>query len=149
MRATKIPSSAPAMSSAGGLIGGHLNGKSGQQLAGGRLGQGMAIRENDRRNAAVPMVDFFDGCPRGSWDPDGRWGHEGGRIYATALAVLTLEVYYRYANPGDALEPSTRGAPESPFPPQPASASVATTPRRPIQLSMSNEYRDCASCSSV
>ena len=24
-------------------------------------------------------------------------GHRGGRIYSTALAVLTLEVYYRYA----------------------------------------------------
>jgi hypothetical protein len=35
-------------------------------------------------------------CRRGSWDPTGRWGPEGGRVYSTALAVLTLEVYYRY-----------------------------------------------------
>ena len=37
-----------------------------------------------------------DGCLDGSWDPDDRWGFEGGRIYATALNALTLEVYYRY-----------------------------------------------------
>ncbi|MGA2618165.1 MAG: prenyltransferase/squalene oxidase repeat-containing protein [Thermoguttaceae bacterium] len=35
-------------------------------------------------------------CARGSWDPLGRWAPQGGRIYSTALAVLTLEVYYRY-----------------------------------------------------
>ncbi len=37
------------------------------------------------------------GCARGSWDPDPRWGQQGGRVYSTALAVLTLEVYYRFA----------------------------------------------------
>ncbi len=37
-----------------------------------------------------------DGCARGSWDPDTQWGQRGGRIYTTALAILTLEVYYRY-----------------------------------------------------
>lgn len=36
-------------------------------------------------------------CPRGSWEPNSRWGGAGGRIYSTALAVLTLEVYYRFA----------------------------------------------------
>ncbi len=35
-------------------------------------------------------------CARGSWDSDDRWGREGGRVYATALNALTLEVYYRY-----------------------------------------------------
>ncbi|MDA1016033.1 MAG: terpene cyclase/mutase family protein [Planctomycetota bacterium] len=37
------------------------------------------------------------GCERGSWAPKGSHDPEGGRIYATALAVLTLEVYYRFA----------------------------------------------------
>jgi hypothetical protein len=37
-----------------------------------------------------------DGCPGGSWDPIDRWGFEGGRVYATALNVLTLETPYRY-----------------------------------------------------
>jgi hypothetical protein len=32
----------------------------------------------------------------GSWDPLDAWGEEGGRVYATALLVLCLEVYYRY-----------------------------------------------------
>jgi hypothetical protein len=35
-------------------------------------------------------------CSYGSWEPYGRWSPQGGRIYSTALAVLTLEVYYRY-----------------------------------------------------
>ncbi|RUL89620.1 prenyltransferase/squalene oxidase repeat-containing protein [Tautonia sociabilis] len=38
-----------------------------------------------------------DGHRSGSWDPDPtRYGTHGGRVYATALATLTLEVYYRY-----------------------------------------------------
>ena len=37
-----------------------------------------------------------DGDARGSWDPLGPWGHSGGRVYSTAMAVLTLEVKYRY-----------------------------------------------------
>ncbi|MGA2065566.1 MAG: prenyltransferase/squalene oxidase repeat-containing protein [Thermoguttaceae bacterium] len=37
-----------------------------------------------------------EGCANGSWDPDGHWSPQGGRVYSTALAVLTLEVYYRY-----------------------------------------------------
>lgn len=32
----------------------------------------------------------------GSWDTNSQWGSRGGRIYTTALATLTLEVYYRY-----------------------------------------------------
>jgi hypothetical protein len=37
------------------------------------------------------------GCENGSWDPAvDRWGSEGGRVYATALNTLTLEIYYRY-----------------------------------------------------
>jgi hypothetical protein len=37
------------------------------------------------------------GHSAGSWEPDDdRYGVRGGRIYSTALATLTLEVYYRY-----------------------------------------------------
>lgn len=32
----------------------------------------------------------------GSWDPNDKWGRYGGRLYSTALATLTLEVYYRF-----------------------------------------------------
>lgn len=36
-----------------------------------------------------------DGQFAGSWDPKGPWGSYGGRVYSTAIATLTLEVYYR------------------------------------------------------
>jgi uncharacterized protein YfaP (DUF2135 family) len=44
-----------------------------------------------------------DGCSRGSWDPSDPWGAEqgGGRIYSTAMAVLSLQVYYRYTPPSE------------------------------------------------
>ena len=37
-----------------------------------------------------------DGNFAGSWDPVGRGVVFGGRLYATALSVLTIESYYRY-----------------------------------------------------
>ncbi|MGB2498164.1 MAG: prenyltransferase/squalene oxidase repeat-containing protein [Mariniblastus sp.] len=45
------------------------------------------------------------GSNSGSWDP-GRfeWGTQGGRIYTTALAVCTLEVYYRHLPLFDPIE---------------------------------------------
>jgi len=33
----------------------------------------------------------LDGCARGSWDPVSEWSIVGGRVYATAMGVLTLE----------------------------------------------------------
>lgn len=36
------------------------------------------------------------GPEAGSWEPRGVWGPYGGRIYSTAIATLSLEVYYRY-----------------------------------------------------
>ena len=35
-------------------------------------------------------------CAKGSWDPIGAWGEDGGRVYSTAILALTLEAYYRY-----------------------------------------------------
>jgi hypothetical protein len=37
-----------------------------------------------------------DGNFKGSWDPVDAWGADGGRVYSTAILVLTLEAYYRY-----------------------------------------------------
>jgi len=58
-----------------------------------------------RWNAAIRDVvaglQNHEGCQRGSWDPLGADGAMGGRIYSTALAILTLEVYYRYASPAE------------------------------------------------
>lgn len=50
------------------------------------------------RKMVVDLQETDDaGCARGSWPPaPSRHGAAGGRIYTTALAVLTLEVYYRY-----------------------------------------------------
>jgi len=33
---------------------------------------------------------------KGSWDPAGVWGNEGGRVASTALMTLILQVYFRY-----------------------------------------------------
>jgi hypothetical protein len=53
---------------------------------------------NSRLQAAVLTLQRKDGGSlEGSWDPDPVWGGHGGRVYATAMAALTLEVYYRYA----------------------------------------------------
>lgn len=32
----------------------------------------------------------------GSWPANGVWGGYGGTVYSTAMATLSLEVYYRY-----------------------------------------------------
>ena len=61
---------------------------------------------------------------RGSWDPLGAGAAEGGRIRATALAALDMEVYYRYARvlgvrPADPPPPGADPAP-APDPARPA-----------------------------
>ena len=42
------------------------------------------------------LKDAEGRCPEGSWEPIDRWSCEGGRVYATAMAALTLQVHYRY-----------------------------------------------------
>jgi hypothetical protein len=49
-----------------------------------------------RLTAAVVDTQRKDGNARGSWDPAGVWGEDGGRVYATAILALTLEAYHRY-----------------------------------------------------
>tara|TARA_R110002126_G_scaffold25583_3_gene87472 strand:- start:17904 stop:19472 length:1569 start_codon:yes stop_codon:yes gene_type:complete len=46
---------------------------------------------------AVVKSQRTEGDYLGSWDPVGPWGYSGGRVYSTALMVLCIEVYYRYA----------------------------------------------------
>ncbi|MFO0840354.1 MAG: prenyltransferase/squalene oxidase repeat-containing protein [Phycisphaerae bacterium] len=58
------------------------------------------------RDAILPLQNrdkTADGRKKhgyGSWQPYGpgwgRWGRIGGRVYATAICVLTLEIYYRH-----------------------------------------------------
>ena len=49
------------------------------------------------RSFRDPLISLqrTDGPLAGSWDPNDPWGRYGGRLYSTALATLTLEVYYR------------------------------------------------------
>jgi hypothetical protein len=49
------------------------------------------------RDYVISLQVHGDNCDRGSWEPNDHWGGIGGRIYTTALGVLTLEVYYRFA----------------------------------------------------
>jgi hypothetical protein len=57
------------------------------------------------RDAILPLQERSAAGGRrshahGSWPPYGprwgKWGRMGGRVYTTALSVLTLEVYYRH-----------------------------------------------------
>jgi hypothetical protein len=57
-----------------------------------------AWNENMKNALVANQKRAADGCQNGSWDPIDRWGFEGGRVYATAINALTLEVYYRYEN---------------------------------------------------
>jgi len=51
---------------------------------------------NARMRDLLLELQHRSGELEGSWDTNSRWGSRGGRIYTTALATLTLEVYYRY-----------------------------------------------------
>ncbi|MBN2489855.1 MAG: terpene cyclase/mutase family protein [Planctomycetes bacterium] len=51
---------------------------------------------NRAMKAAIIDHQRKDGCEKGSWDPVGPWGEDGGRVYATAILTMCLEVYYRY-----------------------------------------------------
>lgn len=53
-------------------------------------------RWNDAMQRSVLSKQNPSGPLAGSWNPDTVWGGYGGRVYATALATMCLEVYYRY-----------------------------------------------------
>ena len=49
-----------------------------------------------------------EGHKAGSWSPQGvDYGHAGGRLYATSMAAMTLQVYYRHL---PMFRPMARGA---------------------------------------
>jgi hypothetical protein len=48
------------------------------------------------RTAIIDHQRLDGGCEHGSWDPIDPWSASGGRVYATALNCLSMEVYYRY-----------------------------------------------------
>ena len=54
-----------------------------------KAGMEKAMVENQRKD-----TNFCE--YKGSWDPIGPWGPDGGRVYSTACLALCLEVFYRY-----------------------------------------------------
>ena len=87
-----------------------------------------------RWNAAIRDrivgLQHASGHRAGSWDPDeSLYGPKGGRIYCTALATMTLEVYYRYLRLYDEPQlPLESGDPPSLTPPRRDPASAAFNP---------------------
>ena len=52
---------------------------------------------NHRMREHLIRTQQKSGHKAGSWNPDGAdQGKRGGRMYATGMALLTLEVYYRH-----------------------------------------------------
>ena len=51
---------------------------------------------NQRLREILVSSQSRDADDAGSWDPNGQWSRETGRVVTTALATLSLEVYYRY-----------------------------------------------------
>jgi len=84
-------------------------------------------RWNVRCRDTLIATQARGGDQDGSWT-DSRWGEQGGKVYSTALATLTLEVYYRYL-------PLEQAAPEAvaaPVPAAPADPARKTRPRGPV-----------------
>jgi hypothetical protein len=53
-------------------------------------------RWNDELKPTLLKLQHQSGTDAGSWPANGVWGGYGGTVYATAMATLNLEVYYRY-----------------------------------------------------
>lgn len=54
------------------------------------------VRWNKRMRDFLVTSQADSGHEDGSWYIDEKWSDRGGRLYTTTLAILTLEVYYRY-----------------------------------------------------
>jgi hypothetical protein len=53
-------------------------------------------RWNLKMREQLVETQVNEGPAAGSWDVTDPHGYAGGRLYQTALSILTLEVYYRY-----------------------------------------------------
>ncbi|MEX2169979.1 MAG: squalene--hopene cyclase [Pirellulales bacterium] len=61
---------------------------------------------NEAMKRELLALQVTDGDHAGSWSPSACiWGGYGGRVYATAVAAMCLEVYYRYAPNALATDP--------------------------------------------
>ena len=99
-----LPRQHPACNEAGDLLLGELPG-SGEYnlyywyystLAMYQLQGDYWRRWNEALRPAILGRQIKTGPLSGSWDTSEVWGAYGGRVYTTALATLTLEVYYRF-----------------------------------------------------
>ena len=54
-------------------------------------------RWNDRMRDYLIQTQANEGHENGSWYFEHTHSKKGGRLYNTAMAIMTLEVYYRYA----------------------------------------------------
>ena len=71
-------------------------------------------RWNGRVRDELVSLQKTSGHEAGSWSPrdsKGKYDIRGGRIYCTAMAALTLEVYYRYQRNPKAAKPALDVAP--------------------------------------
>jgi hypothetical protein len=58
--------------------------------------QGPVWKEwNENMKKIYVALQHANGANKGSWDPKGNHVNTGGRVLATGLAILSLEVYYR------------------------------------------------------
>lgn len=61
-----------------------------------RLGDPGALGSIGRIRDLLLLAQRSEGDDAGSWDPVDTWGPVGGRVYATALSALILELAFRY-----------------------------------------------------
>jgi len=51
---------------------------------------------NEQLREILVQSQSGEGENLGSWDPEGKWADRAGRVVITAMATLSLQVYYRY-----------------------------------------------------
>lgn len=99
-----IPREHPALSEAGNYLLGELPGKGEYNLyywyyatLGMYQLQGPHWRRwNEALQKTLLSKQQKSGPMAGTWAPDTVWGGYGGRVFTTAMATLSLEVYYRF-----------------------------------------------------
>jgi anti-sigma factor RsiW len=62
-----------------------------------QVGGDMWQKWNEALKNAIPKIQVKGGDNDGSWDPRGQFSEHWGRVGQTALSILCMEVYYRYA----------------------------------------------------
>jgi len=72
---------------------------------------------NQEMKKTLLSMQVRNGDAAGSWPATGQWTPRGGLVMSTAMATLSLEVYYRYLPmyrtlpAGPATQPATKPAP--------------------------------------